>query len=49
MKHKKIYNTLEYLLRDDCNFIIVYWVDIQEQNINNHVVETTLIAGYHSG
>ncbi|KZS04415.1 putative Pancreatic lipase-related protein 2 [Daphnia magna] len=38
----------EYLLRYDCNFIIVYWSDLQAGNALS-VVSTTQEAAYHTG
>ncbi|KAI9557551.1 hypothetical protein GHT06_017379 [Daphnia sinensis] len=38
----------EYLRREDCNFIIVYWSDLQVENAL-FVVRTTQEAAYHTG
>lgn len=38
----------EYLLRYDCNFIIVYWSDLQAGNALSFV-STTQEAAYHTG
>ena len=40
----------EYLFREDCNFIIVYWVDIQDAGTNGlSVVRITQMAADHTG